>query len=261
MKAVSVACSSCGAPIAVFAKACEFCGASIFLEADGLGLLSAGVPVLERLFRDAQEKLKTKPEDALARCQMGVCLLKRGQYEAAIEALAEAFRAAPQSWGICYLEAFATALGRNWSSPRVRDLAQKALSLNPQMKQAQSLLRIYNGMVLSEGALYTADYDAALKEYRQALVYDVAEQKPYIYFFSGQTYEATDDPENAIKMYQVACQCGYVDVRVLIRLGMLFRSTGKFQMAIWELEKAEELDPSNSEVSKVLVELRGKVRR
>ena len=248
-------CPSCGAPADEGARTCGYCGCSLLPDAIGFGLLSADGVQLERLFKAAQEKLKLDPDDAMALCHLGVCYLKRGQYDQAIKELERAAELLPQAWGVYYLQAFAVAVGRSWLNPQVEQLAKKALSLNPQMKEAQSLLRIYAGVSLAESDS-DADYEAAVKEYRQALDFAVPEQAPYLYFFSGQAFDQAGDADDAINMYQQACKLGYSSPEVFVRLGVLLQQAGRPHEALFELERAERLDPANMTVKDLLARLR-----
>jgi Flp pilus assembly protein TadD len=231
--------------------------------ADALGLswLSADAGRLEAAFKDAQDKVRKHPGDAEAHCQLGICLLRRGQHEAAITEFETASTLAPQAPGPVYLHALAVALGRSWLSPLLVQLAEKALQLNAHMTQAQSLLHIYKGRERLDAAARLSDYEAALQDFRQALALKVAEHMPYIYCFSAQAFDGAEDAENAIKMYQEACQLGLADTKVLIRLGVLLAKTGQHQMAVWELEKAEELDPTNDSVQQLLAATRAQLAK
>jgi tetratricopeptide (TPR) repeat protein len=233
------------------------------LRADALGLswLNVDAARLDAAFKEAEEKVKKHPEDPEARCRLGICQLKRGQFEAAIPEFEKAAALAPQAPGPLYLHSLAVALGRSWLSPLMVQLAEKALHLHPQMKEAQSLLHVYKGRERLDAAQRPADYEAALQDFRQALALKVAEQMPHIYYFSGQAFDGAEDAENAIKMYQEACQLGLVDTKVLIRLGVLLAQTGQHQLAVWELEKAEELDPTNDSVQQLLAATRAKLAK
>jgi Flp pilus assembly protein TadD len=231
--------------------------------ADALGLswLNVDMGRLEAALREAQDKVNKHPDDPEARCRLGICHLKGGQFEAAISEFEHASTLAPQAPGPAYLHALAVALGRSWLSPLLVQLAEKALHLHPQMGEAQSLLHIYKGRERLDSARRPADYEAALQDFRKALEFKVAEQLPHIYYFSGQAFDGAEDAENAIKMYQEACQLGLADTKVLIRLGVLLAQTGQHQMAVWELEKAEELDPTNESVQQLLDATRAKLAK
>jgi tetratricopeptide (TPR) repeat protein len=231
--------------------------------ADALGLswLDVDAGRLDAAFKEAQDKVSKHPDDPEARCRLGICRLKRGQFEAAITEFEQAVTLAPQAPGPLYLQALAVALGRSWLSPLLVQLAEQALRLNPRMQQAQSLLHIVQGRERLDAAVRPSDYEAALPYFRQALALQVAEQMPYIYYFSGQAFDGAEDAENAIKMYQEACQRGLADTKVLIRLGVLFAQTGQCQLAVWELEKVEELDCTNDSVQQLLAATRAKLAK
>jgi tetratricopeptide (TPR) repeat protein len=231
--------------------------------ADALGLswLNVDAGRLEAGFQEAQDKVRNHPADAGSRCQLGICELKRGQHEAAITEFEMAATLAPQAPGPLYLQALAVAFGRSWLSPMLSQLAEKALRLNPHMKEARSLLYVYKGCESLDAAVHQSDYEAALQEFRQALELQVAEQLPHIYYFSGQAFDGAEDAENAIKMYQEACQLGLADAKVLIRLGVLLAKTGEYQSAVCQLEKAEELDPTNDSVQQLLSATRAELAK
>ena len=254
-------CPSCGAPAPEGGRACEFCGSILMADALGLSWLNVDAGRLDAAFREAEDKVKRHPDDPEARCRLGICQLKSGQPEAAITEFERAAALAPQAPGPLYLHALAVALGRSWLSPMLVQLAEKALRLNPHMKEAQSLLHVYKGRERLDAAVRPADYEAALQDFRQALALKVSEQMPHIYYFSAQAFDGGEDAENAIKMYQEACQLGMADTKVLIRLGVLLAKTGEYQMAVWELEKAEELDPTNDSVQQLLVATRAKLAK
>jgi len=256
---VTATCPSCGAPAPEGGRTCEFCGCVLVADSIGLGLLTIEAGRVDAVFKQAQEKVGRHPDDPEAHCRLGICHIKRGQFEDAIRQFAKATELVPQAPGPLYLHAFAVALGRSWLSPLVVQLSEQALRLNPQMKEAQSLLHIYKGRERLDAAERSSDYEAALQEFRKALALKVTEQMPHIFFFSGQAFDGADDVEDAIKMYQEACQLGLSNIQILIRLGVLFARTEQFQLAVWELEKAEELDPTNDSVQQLLDATRAKL--
>ena len=271
---LAVRCPSCGAPAPEGGKTCEFCGSALVPDSIGLGLLGADPARLDGLLKAAQARVSKQPDDSAARCQLGVCLLKSGRPDEAIAELEKAAELSPRAWGALYLLAFAVAAGRSWRNPRVGELAKRALALNADMKEAQSLLHIHNGRLIHKAggaAQRMADFAAAADEYRAAQALEVPEHKSYIYNFSGELFDDlhearsvvdpgnTADAESAIKMYQAACQAGYVDSRILTRLGVLLAKTGQLQLAVWELEKALELDPTNDAVRELLASTREKL--
>jgi tetratricopeptide (TPR) repeat protein len=222
----------------------------------GLGLLDADAARLDKLVAAARAAIKKDPDDAVAHCHLGVGCFKREQYEEAVKEFARAVQLRPEAWGVIYLEAFATALGRSWTHPAVEQLCKQALGLNPQFREATSLLHIYAGRMAAESS--EPDNETALGEFRQALALEIPEHMPYIYDFSGQAFDEAEDKDNAIKMYQEACQRGFVNAMILTRLGILLKDTGQARLAIFELEKAEELDPTNPGIKDMLSQLKAK---
>lgn len=246
-------CPSCGAPATDGRRVCEFCGAVLLSNDLGMGLLDGDAAKVDKMVDAALAALEQDPNDAEAHCRLGAGYFKREQYDDAIAEFEKTLSLRPEAWGVLYLEAFACALGRSWCDPRIEQFGKRALELNPECREADSLLHLYAGQNAMEGG--DPDYETAITEYKAALALQVPEHMPYVYDFAGQAFDEAEDKSDAINMYQEACRLGFVNAKILTRLGVLLKEAGKPQLAIAQLQKAQELDPINPAIKSLLAEL------
>ncbi|MFH1724594.1 MAG: tetratricopeptide repeat protein [Elusimicrobiota bacterium] len=252
-------CTACGAPNSSDVDHCEFCGAAIVHGLGGLGLLRAGKPQLDRAFLEFKKKLREDPDDPDAHFGMAAYYVKRKLHKEAAEHLRKAAEHAPISGEVQYLQAMNYALWRGWTNMCVKQHAERAVKLNPKMKEALSLLHIYNGAARSRSARGEDHLREALRTLQKAKELAVKDHLKHIYFLSAETLERARQAENAVKMYRAARDFGLQEPKVYIRLGLLLKHLGQLKLARQNLEKAHELDPSNGAVARMLASLKARM--
>jgi len=101
--------------------------------------------------------------------------------------------------------------------------------------------------------LKNTEYDEAERQYKKAT--QIAPDDRETWLGLAQTYEAMDDPENAIERYQRASSIGYPNVYITKRLVFLLKNQGRLKEAISEAEKLAELTPKDQTTQNILAEL------
>jgi len=220
--------------------------------------LRAGKPQLDKAFTDFKKRLDADPNDPDAHFGMAAYFLKRELYQEAVEHLKNAAHHAPISAEVHYLKALAYAMWRGWTNVLVRQHCERAVQLNPKMKEARSLLHLYQGAYQTRTARTAEELRLALRCLQKAKDLDVKDHQKFIYFFCGETFERAHQAENAVQMYRAARDHGFKDPKVYVRLGMIQKNRSQFKLALHNFEMAHELDPANSAVEKMVETLRAK---
>jgi len=247
------ACRSCGAPASGESAACDFCGASVAYALSGLGLLRAGKPTLDRIFMEYKKKLEENPKNADAHFGMGAYYAKRELYKEASDHLRKAEKITPISGEIHYLLAIVYAEWRGWTNVMVKKHAERAKKLQPKMTEAVSLLHVHNGIQTSRTAKTKADLPKALDLFEKARLLGVKAHLKHIYFFSAETLERANRPEDALAMYRAARDFGMKDkAKVYVRLAMILKNQGKLRLALKNLEQAHNKEPDNTAVGRLI---------
>lgn len=259
MSKASIRCTACGAPADGEDDTCGFCGAKIVHALGGMGLLRAGKPQLDKAFSEYSARLKKDPDDADAHFGIAAYYVKRKLYKEAVEHLRKSLKHAPIAGEVHYLLAWSFALWRGWTNVMVKQHAERALKLSPKMKEAKSLGLIYRGVIHTRSARSHEDLRKALRELQSAKNVGVRAHLAHIYFFCGETLERAHQIDNAIAMYRAARDYGCTDSKVFIRLGMILKNKGQLKLALRNLQKAHELEPSNAAVTRVVESLKSKV--
>lgn len=257
MAQVKVKCGSCGAPASNETDNCNFCGSTIVHALGGMGLLRAGKPALDKAFTEFKAQLKKNPDDPDAHFGLASYYVKRGLHKEAQEYLKKAADLAPNAGEIPYLRAMNLGLWRGWGNALIKPHAQNALKLKPDLREAKSLLLIYEGATRSRHAKTSNDLSSALESLRKAKAFKVKEHLPHIYALCGETFELAQRPEDALNMYKTAVSLGKKTARVYTRMGLINKKAGRPKRALGCFEKAHELEPSNPAVSREISQLKG----
>ncbi|MCF6348483.1 MAG: hypothetical protein L3J20_09325 [Flavobacteriaceae bacterium] len=135
-----------------------------------------------------------------------------------------------------------------------------ALSYNPRDVYALSLMgRIY--------AEQLQDYTTAKQYYIEALSEDI--ETHYIYPYYVQTLLWNDDFEEAEKLIDFALKIKGIDkASLLLKKGLLYEATGKYELALATLKKAKKgglnnsfVDFVNCEISRVKKKMKPKKKK
>ena len=246
-------CQACGAPAPDKALKCPFCDSAIVSTLGSKRLLNAGLGQLESNIKNAKEKLKKNPLDPDAHFTLGVAYHKKKLFKESSEHLKQAAKLAPSAAEVFYFLAINVAEWKGWTNPQVALNAKKAATLNPEMKKAQSLTRLVSGIGKSQFGRSSAELQAAIREFQEALKLDKTNHT--IYYFAGRVFEKVRDNATAVKMYQQAEKLNSPNPKVYIRLGVILKE-GKPRQAITYLEKALKLEPSNPTVANLVSALK-----
>lgn len=259
MEAGTVRCGSCGAPSEGHLNQCEFCGAAIVHALGGLGLLRASKPQLDIAFAKYKKALKANPEDPDAHFGLGAYYMKRELYKEANKHLKKALEYAPIAGQIYYLLGLNIALWRGWTTIPVKQHAERAIRLDQNMKEARSLLHLYNGAIKTRSANKKPQLREALNILQKAKDLGVKDHFQYIYFFCGEALEKARNAENALAMYRAARDFGAKGAKVHIRMGMIHSRQGHPKLALAELKKAQAIDGLNAAVARTITALEKKI--
>ena len=259
MKTMTIRCSACGAPNPGHLDQCKFCDAVMIHALGGLGLLRAGNIKLDQAFLEFRKALRKNPHDPDVHFGLGAYFIRRALYKEALAHLKYALHFAPISSEIYYLKALTFALSRGWTNIQVKQCAEKAVHLNPRLKEAKSILNIHEGILKSRTARKDDDLKNSLKILQKARNFEIRDHYKYIYYFCGETLEHAHEWENAMKMYRAARDYGNDTAKVHVRLGMILKHRGRLKMALHEFEKAHKIDPRNGAVLRTLEALKKKI--
>jgi tetratricopeptide (TPR) repeat protein len=222
-----------------------------------LGKPAAAIPLLEQ----SHENLKKMNLDG--NYVLALCYLHVHRYDDARRAFAGLYRLQPDSAPAYLL--LAKMLMRWNNSPAAQEMAQKALSLSPRLPEAHMLLgQVALGEAKMDDALAEFEREAAINPMygpvydrlgdvymqknqlekaqdalNQALLLEPDATGPYILL--GQTLMKQDNPSTAVTYLERAVQMDPGNEYSHFFLGQAYRTLGKKQNAMLELQTAQKI--------------------
>lgn len=218
---------------------------------NNLGLLYLSRGELEPAGQEFEQALRLSPNFLLFRHNLATVYLGQGKTQEAIRVYQEALQIDPFN-AMVYEK-----MGKIYSKSGRLDLAtialEKAVSLDPGRAMTNSLLgQVYQKSGYTEKAAMA--YEQALRLIKQEVfkprishpLTEPAEtpDKPSLQYELGQIYEELEKPALAIQHYQEAIRIVTAFLPARVRLLLLYKKTGRTDLAEAEYRKILEEDPT-----------------
>ncbi len=211
---------------------------------------------------DARATLENASQtNSTVQLNLAQILLEAGQTDGAIELLEPLLSASPQDAELYAL--YGVALGRAGRYDQALNALDEALSLDPELAQAQRARQlIAQNQALTQGepidlegeaaslfsaglaALGAENAAAAEQNFTQALE---LQNSGLLAFYQGYARQLQGDLRNAVTSYEQASEELSDSAPVLNNLGFAYFRLGRFDRAIEYLERAVAADPENAE--------------
>jgi tetratricopeptide (TPR) repeat protein len=227
-------CPSCGAPVRLNDKTCDYCG-SLVLVSQPAELALPAVAQAQRLAAQMRERIALNPYDGDAYYRLGLATFTLGRYDQAEHAFEQAQRYLPGSAVAYYFKGLAMLLARqedilgvaDFRLQAIRRELQTARELDPNLFVTDAYLKFLKGLELRN----QARYGEAIEPLREAArtLSDLA----VVHKALAACYFQIGDLANAIQAAKRALELRPTDIDLAYMLGMAHARLEQFN----EMEK------------------------